>query len=147
MPSNAVWAWTLGLCLIFTPAVGQPVSSKSHTNEADVGLGQSEFVLHCAACHGRGGKGDGYFANLLKSPPTDLTMLSRKNGGVFPFALVFETVDGRKPVAAHGDRDMPIWGRFFTKESKVAEAADDAEAFARAKILAIVEYVYRLQTK
>jgi len=146
MRSNALWPWIFGLCLIVTPATGQAQSSKSNT-KTDVDIGQSEFVLRCAACHGRSGKGDGYFSSLMKIPPTDLTMLSKKNKGVFPFALVFETVDGRNSIKSHGDRDMPIWGRAFTAESNMPDAPHDAEAFARAKILAIVEYVYRLQVK
>ena len=77
-----------------------------------------------------------------------VTTLSKRNGGVFPFVRVYETIDGRNEVQAHGTtRDMPIWGREFTAQSQELNPYYNPEAFARAKILALTEYVYRLQEK
>jgi hypothetical protein len=58
-------------------------------------------------------KGDGPFVQLLKSGTVvpNLTELSKKNNGVFPFARVFETIDGMVLVMAHGPTDMPILAR------------------------------------
>jgi len=72
--------------------------------------GKTEYLSSCAACHGEDGKGEGVVASVLKEPPTDLTTLSRRNGGHFPLAAVTEIIDGRTLIAAHGTRDMPIWG-------------------------------------
>jgi hypothetical protein len=41
-----------------------------------------------------------------KVAPTDLTVLTKKNNGVFPFDSVYEIIDGRKTVIAHGTRDI-----------------------------------------
>ena len=87
-----------------------------------------------------------YWSLLTKDMP-DLTTLSKINGGVFPFARAYETIDGRQEVRAHGSRDMPIWGREFSALALSLNPFYDAEAFARAKILALTEYVYRLQAK
>ncbi len=43
-----------------------------------------DFLERPAACHERDGKGDGPAASELKTPPTDLTALTRQNGGKFP---------------------------------------------------------------
>ena len=76
------------------------------------------------------------------------------NSGVFPFGRVYEVVDGRKTIAAHGSRDMPVWGgRFKEKSAELAELAlrfgisIDAEAFARDRILALIRYLSSLQEK
>ena len=77
-----------------------------------VDVAKYQYDAHCAACHGLQGKGDGVFAEQLqrgKAVP-NLTELSKKNSGVFPFARVYETIDGRQQVQAHGTKDMPIWG-------------------------------------
>lgn len=52
-------------------------------------------------------------APALKARVPDLTLLSRRNGGRFPEAHVRETILGGQIVAAHGSREMPIWGPIF----------------------------------
>jgi hypothetical protein len=83
---------------------------------------------------------------LIKDIP-NLTTLSKRNGGVFPFLRVYETIDGRQEVQMHGSRDMPVWGREFSAQSLDLNPYYNTEAFARAKILALTEYIYRLQAK
>ena len=125
-------------------------AQQSGPAKQSVDLGKWEYDGHCAVCHGSTGKGDGYFyAGRLEKSTTvpNLTELSKKNNGVFPFARVYETIDGRQVIQAHGTKDMPIWGRDFSAMSFTQNLSDDHEAFARAKILALTEYIYRLQAK
>src|SRR6516164_8934339 len=75
--------------------------------------GQVMFKEYCAVCHGLGGKGDGPAADALKKRPADLTQLAHKNNGTFPEAHVMNFITGQDVVAAHGSRDMPIWGDLF----------------------------------
>jgi mono/diheme cytochrome c family protein len=70
--------------------------------------GEIEFLSSCAPCHGAEGKGNGPMSAALKATPPDLTVLAKNNGGVFPFSNVYEVIDGRKVVAAHGTREMPV---------------------------------------
>jgi len=51
--------------------------------------------------------------NLLTVRPMDLTQLSKKHQGQFPFWQVYRVIDGREEVKGHGTRDMPIWGEVF----------------------------------
>jgi len=74
--------------------------------------GQDMYVNYCAACHGKGGKGDGPAAPALKTPPTDLTMLAKQNKGEYPAAHVSTILQGGD-VPAHGSKDMPVWGVVF----------------------------------
>jgi mono/diheme cytochrome c family protein len=114
-------------------------------------FGKHEFDMYCAVCHGPGGKGDGPYAQaqLLKTKIADLTRLSKKNNGVFPFERVYEVIDGSEVLKAHGTREMPIWGPMYRSDTQQAnfDVRFDAEAYVRAHILALTEYVYRLQAK
>jgi mono/diheme cytochrome c family protein len=49
-----------------------------------VAKGQALYRTHCASCHGDSARGDGWVGKALRTPPTDLTMLAHKNGGIFP---------------------------------------------------------------
>ena len=114
--------------------------------------GKYEYEAHCAVCHGLSGKGDGPFAQQLQSAAAvpDLTELSRKNNGVFPFMHVYETIDGTHSVTWHGTRQMPVWGPRYKSEAGESLYDDfraDPEVFVRARILALSEYIYRLQAK
>ena len=89
---------------------------------------------------------------LLKSGTVvpNLTELSKKNHGVFPFARVYDTIDGTQSVSAHGTKEMPIWGTRYKIEAGERIYDDfraDPEPFVRARLLALTEYVYRLQAK
>jgi mono/diheme cytochrome c family protein len=115
-------------------------------------VGKREFDSKCAVCHGKLGKGDGPFIGMVDTRGgADITMLQKKNGGVFPILRVSDTIDGRYEVKAHGPRDMPIWGTDFMLDAKdiaaTAEAPFDSEAYVKYRIYALVEYVYRLQVK
>jgi mono/diheme cytochrome c family protein len=71
------------------------------------------FRNYCASCHGSSGKGDGPVAPALKARVPQLTTLARRNGGVFPADRVRRIISGDKLPAAHGSREMPVWGPIF----------------------------------
>jgi len=114
-----------------------------------VDLGKREYDANCAVCHGPKGKGDGPYAGMGEKRVSDLTVLAKNNGGVFPMARVYDVIDGEQEVKAHGPREMPIWGVDY--KIKAAEyyidVPYDAESYVRARILALAEYLYRLQQK
>jgi mono/diheme cytochrome c family protein len=76
--------------------------------------GADEYNRLCASCHGEDGRGDGPVAGVLKTPPTNLTLLAKNNGGHFPAMRVLEMIDGRTVADAHGTREMPVWGESLT---------------------------------
>ena len=75
--------------------------------------GEEMYKEYCAACHGKAGKGDGPAVAALKAPPSDLTMLAMKNGGKFPTDHVMSVLNMGVAEAAHGSKDMPVWGTLF----------------------------------
>lgn len=83
--------------------------------------GEVLFARHCAACHGLDGRGDGPMATSLRTAPTDLTRLAEGAGGSFDTAAVMAVIDGRREVAAHGPREMPVWGAVFEAEVEAGQ--------------------------
>lgn len=137
----------LAVAALIIMATGSFASAADKTD-----VGKSEYMNSCALCHGRDGKGTGAINDLLKKAPTDLTTLAKMNQGVFPFERVYAVIDGREIVKAHGDRDMPAWGNRYSGDSvKAAEyymdVPYDAEMFARARILSLIDYLNRIQAK
>ena len=75
--------------------------------------GAKMFSSYCAVCHGKEGTGNGPAASALTKKPADLTQISARNGGKFPDVRVSRYIEGADEVAAHGTRDMPMWGDLF----------------------------------
>lgn len=113
--------------------------------EEEMSYGEAEYLNSCAVCHGERGIGDGPLAPALVTRPTDLTELSRKNGGEFPYYRVFAVIDGRYIVPGHGDRDMPVWGRQFVEEDARMFGPLGGELVTTDRIHALAEYVATLQ--
>jgi mono/diheme cytochrome c family protein len=111
-----------------------------------IDVGQQDYETKCAICHGPDGRG-GSYAELLTVPVPDLTVLTKNNGGVFPFHYVYRIIDGREERKAHGPRDMPIWGQDYLDKADKAffGYSLSREAFVRSRILALIDYVHRLQ--
>lgn len=109
--------------------------------------GREEFRNHCAACHGLTGLGDGPIGPLLKTPAPNLALISSRNEGKFPFQRVYEIIDGSALLAAHGSRDMPLWGDRYQKDAKpiTPDQAAMTRQLAEQRILSLVYYIGTLQ--
>lgn len=75
--------------------------------------GPDLFHAYCASCHGSNGEGHGPAAAAMKTKVPDLTLLSQNRGGQFPDEYVRKTIMGDDSIAAHGSREMPVWGPVF----------------------------------
>jgi mono/diheme cytochrome c family protein len=128
-------------CLISAAASAQVATQKRD-------MGKIEFESNCASCHGSGGKGNGPVTDLLKKSPPDLTLLAQRNGGVLPVARLYEIIEGSS-VSGHGTREMPVWGREYRiiAGEYYMDYPYDPEVFVRGKILALVDYINRIQAR
>ncbi len=104
--------------------------------------GKIIFREVCATCHGVDARGTGPVARSLKTPPADLTQITKRHGGSFPADEVKVFIDGRKDVAAHGSRQMPVWGDSLAQA--VSDEGTREERIQRA-IEMLVEYLQTLQ--
>ena len=118
----------------------------THPGEAqEANYGQAEYLNSCAVCHGPEGKGDGPLAEELMTRPADLTVLSKKNKGRFPYHRVFAVIDGRYIVPGHGTREMPVWGRQFLEEDVKVFGPSGGEIVTTERIHELAGYLESLQ--
>jgi mono/diheme cytochrome c family protein len=111
-------------------------------------MGRLEYEANCVACHGVGGKGDGYYTKVINAKVPDITTIAKRNGGVFPVEKVMMLIDGREVPPAHGVRQMPIWGIDYSlKSAEIYKnfPTHDPETYVRVRILALVDYLYLMQ--
>ena len=102
--------------------------------------GPDLYRLYCATCHGRDAKGGGPAASALKVPPPDLTVLARRQNGVFPAFEVETIIRGDKALAAHGSDEMPVWGPIF-------QALDPSDVRVKTRIANLVSHIASIQQR
>lgn len=110
--------------------------------------GRWDYQNSCASCHGARGQGDGPLLRYLVTPPSDLSLLAHRNGGVFPRERLVMLIDGRATtdIGPHGSREMPVWGSTYVERFTQAGGSPMlAEDAARRRILDLVDHLERLQ--
>ena len=108
-------------------------------------MGNQEYEQTCSLCHGFDAKGHGVYAFALKEKPSDLTLIQKKNYGIFPFSKLYRIIDGREEVKSHGTRIMPIWGDRFNNENWLNISPRYSETLARGRIFELLLYLETIQ--
>jgi mono/diheme cytochrome c family protein len=116
--------------------------SIQHTS---AGSGEEMFISYCAACHGKGGRGDGPAASALKHPPPDLTLLAKNNQGKYPADRVSYVLRSGVDAPAHGSKDMPVWGPLFGALRGGRISGNEPEIQLR--VTNLTKYIESLQSK
>lgn len=130
-------ALSVALTLGGTAAVAQDVNP-------EFARGYNEYMAACAACHGETADGNGPIAEMFQSGVPNLTQIAARNDGVFPTLEVFQIVDGRTGVRAHG-APMPVFGGRYRTEIGTELGPFGAEAAVRARVLELVYYLQSIQ--
>lgn len=110
---SGVWCVGHGFARAESAQASQPQPQTENQRLIGSVEGPDLFRAYCASCHGADGKGNGPTAAALKTKPPDLTTISRRSGGKFPSQRVREVIAGDNRIAAHGSREMPVWGPIF----------------------------------
>jgi len=84
-------------------------------NKTAATSGRQMYANYCAPCHGVDGRGQGPVSLALKTPPMDLTLLTRSNHGKFPDAHIVSVLQNGIDVPSHGSPEMPVWGPILGK--------------------------------
>ena len=103
--------------------------------------GREMFDNYCASCHGKDGLGNGPVTVALKQSPANLTTLTARNDGKFPELRVSQAILGDYEIAAHGSREMPVWG------SLLGSLDNRSPAMVRLRVQNLTDYVRTLQRK
>ena len=130
-----------GCALLLAASQNRATRSKGQDSSRMSTQGAQIYREHCASCHGIDGRGHGPAASALKHPVPDLTSISQKNEGNFPYQGVRNVIEGIQPLSrAHGSREMPIWGPIFHE----VEADQD---WGEVRLEAITRYIEAMQQK
>jgi mono/diheme cytochrome c family protein len=136
-PAHLLAAW---LCAaVSTSAAAADVQAQKR--------GEEFYRTACAQCHGMDAKGGGPLAQVLTVKPTDLTTMSRRAGGQFPFYEAFKMIEGRTEVGAHGTREMPAWGAILEVESRGFQSPQVASTYAYGRISELLVYLESVQQR
>jgi mono/diheme cytochrome c family protein len=124
------------------------LSGAAWAQPGKIDAGKQEFDSNCAVCHASDGKGNGPFSQYLRTTPPDLTTLAKRNGGVLPVKRLTETIEGTN-VPSHTVRDMPIWGSAYRIQAGeyYVDVPYDPTVYVSSRILALVDYIDRLQSR
>lgn len=129
--------WLLGCaCGVFVAGLAHSAAQSAAPDGAQL------YRNACASCHGVSGRGDGPMAEYLRVPPTDLTALTRRQGGTFNDDAVARAIDGRDRIGSHGSSEMPVWGDVFS-----SSLARGGEIALRERVRAIVRHLASLQVQ
>jgi mono/diheme cytochrome c family protein len=138
-PSRSLIAGIAAAALVGSPASAQGPSP-------GVAAGRVLYLSYCASCHGVSGEGNGPVAESLRQPPTDLTRLAERHGTPLPRQELAEFIDGRRDVAAHGPRDMPVWGRRFVEPSPGGPSSEPVADEAIQRLLDFLASIQRFDS-
>ena len=92
-----------------TSKVTIPVSRTTPTS------GKQMYVSYCSPCHAVDGRGQGPVASALRTPPTDLTVISPNNHGKYPDSHIAAVLQNGVQIPSHGSAEMPVWGPILAK--------------------------------
>ena len=120
---------------------GPARDDKSQLPPSYVPSGKAIFKQYCSACHGADAKGRGPATPTLNTRVPDLTTLSKRHDGKFPFEYVENVIRFGPGFNAHGSQEMPVWGPIFQYLENYNEAA------VRQRIRNLGEYLESLQQR
>lgn len=141
----------LGVVLFVAGLARAGVTAPPSPEKSDTAQGELEFRLYCAQCHGMEALGNGPVAPALRHKPANLRLLAKKDGGVFPEQKVRDFIDGAMQTAAHGDREMPIWGLAFRRHGgplgDIHGNPQEVNAEVEHRINVLVDYLKSIQSQ
>jgi mono/diheme cytochrome c family protein len=132
------------LFLLFLPAIllsatwpqDRTTSSAYNTIE-----GAKIFQYRCSVCHGVDGRGHGPDSVVLQHQVPDLTLISQRSDGKFPYQRVKDVIVGEKAgLLAQRNREMPIWGPIFHE-------VESDQDWGEVRLEAITKHVESIQQK
>jgi len=122
-------------------AQDNPIVERNQLPAAYVPSGKTMFKQYCASCHGADAKGRGPATPTLNTRVPDLTTLAKRHDGKYPYEYVANTLRFGPGFAAHGSKEMPVWGPIFQYLDNYDEAA------VNQRIKNLCDYLESLQEK
>jgi len=128
-------AMAAGGCLALTIAACAPQATQTGA--------ALDFAENCTACHGPAGRGNGPVAVGMTPAPSDLTMLSQENGGVFPKTRVMGQLVGY--TMGRSDTHMPVFEELRSGPVVMYDDGSGDPVATPARLVAMADYIQTLQ--
>ncbi len=132
------------LVCLFTLAFAGPVGAQNAPDPSSIKAGHELYSVFCETCHGPEARGDGPFADILMTPPADLTRLSADNGGSFPTLRATRQIDGRDPLPGHGG-EMPVFGPIFDTDFAAMSTSSGQPILTSQSITDLIHWLESIQ--
>lgn len=130
------WSFSLVLAGLLFGSIWGCNQQEDHLTRVE--RGERLYVAYCQVCHGE--HGDGPMADLLKTPPLDLTRIAARRDGKFPDEAITQKISGKDRILGHSESDMPI---FWVAIKNGENLQDDHEVEERIQLL--VRYLKSIQ--
>lgn len=104
---------------------------------------RADFAAYCAVCHGNDGRGGGVLAEGLETAPPDVTLVARRNGGVFPKSQVMGHIAGY--TMGRSDSPMPSFADLLDGPTVMYDDGSGQAVPTPARLVALADYVQSLQ--
>ncbi len=132
------------LYLLFLPAIllsAAWTQDKTTSPAYNTIEGAKIFQYRCAVCHGVDGRGHGPDSVVLKHHVPDLTLISQRSDGKFPYQRVKDVIGGEKTgLLSELNREMPVWGPVFHE-------VESDQDWGEVRLEAITKHVESIQQK
>ncbi len=134
----------LFLYLLLLPVVLLPAARKQEKtipSTSSTVEGAKIFQYRCAVCHGIDGRGHGPDSVVLTHQVPDLTLISQRSAGKFPYQRVKDAIVGEKTgLLSQRNREMPIWGPIFHE-------VESDQDWGEVRLEAVTKHVESIQQK
>ncbi len=119
----------------------------AQAEDSTIILGKTTYTKTCSVCHGDDAKGGGEVADLFQVKPKDLTKLSERAGGKFPFSDVYNVIILGMEAPGHGPSAMPVWGDEFIADAMQDRGVSksDSISIAAGRAMAVALYLETVQ--
>ena len=135
------------LISLFILTTSSAIATENVTREEVISFGESTYYRFCSVCHGENATGDGPFSENIKISPPDLTKLSAENNNIFPWADLYDVINGKNPIRSHGGKEMPIWGEMFDLNRWSSHHIEYADTIVHGRIFQLLMYLDAIQVE
>lgn len=132
---ETIWAIAAGLGLAGLVAACAPAPSPTGA--------RADFAAYCAVCHGPDGRGDGPLAAEPGLAPPDITLVTRRNGGVFPKTPIMGHIAGY--TMGRSDSAMPQFADLLDGPTVMYDDGSGQPVPTPARLVALADYVQSIQ--
>ena len=104
---------------------------------------RADFAAYCAVCHGEDGRGGGPLAAELAMSPPDITLVTRRNGGIFPKTQTMGHIAGY--TMGRSDSAMPQFADLLDGPTVMYDDGSGQAVPTPARLVALADYVQSIQ--